>query len=331
MMKKNLSRRELFDHFAGKSSLLQKEQIRQWLTEPAHQELYYQWLDEWERAHQHWQPDTEDDYLRLHHHLKTEAPAGEEMETYSVRRSWIRRQWFVAAASLLLLLAGYWFRQDILYQTYSTPYGAVRTIDLPDGSVVTLNANSSLRVPRLGFGSRTREVRLEGEAYFSVKHTPTHQKFFVRTDRDFSVEVLGTEFSVRKRDRGMQVVLDRGKVNVHLGRSDRQLTLKPGELVTLEPGGRVHHQQTPRPQTYSAWRSHRFVFDQTPLRDVGYILQENFGIQMHIESKVLAERSLSGEIEAKTADELLTALAEVFNLRVSREANRVIVRTSESK
>ena len=102
-----------------------------------------------------------------------------------------------AAVALLLLTTGLWtFRNVLIYKTYHTASGETKTFVLVDGSQVTLNTLSSLRVPRWGFGSSSREVFLDGEAAFSVRHTPDGRKFIVKTQKDFEVVVLGTEFSV---------------------------------------------------------------------------------------------------------------------------------------
>ena len=97
---------------------------------------------------------------------------------------------------------------------YKTAFGETRTVTLTDGSQVTLNANSSLRVPRFGFGKRTRDVTLLGEADFSIKHLPDDQRFVVQTDKNFEVVVLGTEFLVNTREKGTKVVLNKGKVRL---------------------------------------------------------------------------------------------------------------------
>lgn len=322
-MQKNLSKEQLFDYFEGKSSTLIKRDVETWLQNPAHTELYYLWLEEYERQHLHWQPNTENEFGRLQART-TKYEETDETPPLHSRPFW-QRNWWIAAASVVLLLGvSYLFQDVFLYRTYTTEYGSLKNIQLEDGTLVNLNANSTLHVPRFGFGSDTRQVLLEGEAYFSVKHTATHQKFVVKTNRDFSVEVLGTEFAVRKRARGMQVVLDKGKVKVHYGNAQPPITMKPGDLVTLDQGGNAQIAQTTKPQKYSAWRKRRFVFEQTSLQEVGYLLEENFGLKIKIEAHELAQRSISGEIEANNADELLEALSELFNLQIERNQNEVI-------
>lgn len=320
-MQKNLSKEQLFDYFAGKSSLLLKREVEAWLENFAHAELYYVWLEQYERKQLHWQPNTEGEFTALQERMAAHA---DFIASPPPRPLWQRRWWVAAASVVLLLGVSYLFRDVFLYRTYATEYGMLQNIQLEDGTWVNLNANSTLHVPRFGFGTDTRQVTLEGEAYFSVTHTATHQKFVVKTNRDFSVEVLGTEFAVRKRARGMQVVLDKGKVKIHYGNTQPSITMKPGDLVTLDQEGKAQIAQTAKSQKYSAWRKHQFVFDKTSLQEVGYLLEENFGLKVKIEARELAQRSISGEIEAKNADELLEALSELFGLQIQRNQNGVI-------
>ncbi|WP_028666336.1 FecR family protein [Runella zeae] len=324
-MQKNLSKEQLFDYFAGKSSLLVKSDVETWLKTPAHAELYYVWLEEWERQHLHWQPDTEHAFNQLQDRMATQEDSATETGQTPSRPLWYR-SWWVAAASIVLLLGvSYLFRNVFLYRTYTTEYGNLQNVQLEDGTLVNLNANSTLRVPRFGFGTDTRQVLLEGEAYFSVTHTATHQKFVVKTNRDFSIEVLGTEFAMRERAQGMQVVLDKGKVKVHYGKANQPITMKPGDLVILNNGEQAKLKQTTKPQVYSAWRNHRFVFERTSLREVGYLLKDNYGIEVKINSEALAKRTISGEIEAKNAEDLIEALSEVFDLKIIKNKNSITI------
>ncbi len=125
-----------------------------------------------------------------------------------------RLVWMKVAAVVTLLLVAFVFyigRQNQNH-TYHTTFGESRRVLLPDGSLVTLNANSSLRVADR-WGRRTeREVWLNGEAFFSVRETKREGeavKFVVHT-HDLNVEVRGTEFNVNTRKQQTRVVAERG-------------------------------------------------------------------------------------------------------------------------
>ena len=320
-MKKNLSKEQLFEHFSGKSSLLQKRTIEAWLQDSTNEESYYTWLEEWEREHLFWRPDTEAAYEEFRiRNEKSEEDGG----IITLIKPWWQHKWVIrVAASIALLVVSYAFKNELLYQNFTTQYGELQGLTLGDGTKVMLNSNSTLRIPRFGFGSATREVLLEGEAYFTVKHTLNNQKFVVKTAENYAIEVLGTEFSVKNRNHDMQVILDKGKVKVHYNDTTQAITMQPGDLVTLKQNGMAQLEKPVQPKKYTAWRSHKFIFDKTKLSEVATLLQDNFGLDVTITSPALARKSISGEIEAKTADELLNAITEIFNIKIIKENKHI--------
>ena len=214
-----------------------------------------------------------------------ERPPTEAPLVLSESSSWNRPFWLAAASVVLVIvLAGLLFRNQIIYQTYTTAFGETRSLTLDDGTSVRLNANSSLRVPRWGFGRTSREVLLMGEADFSVTHTPDDQKFVVKTVKDFEVVVLGTEFTVFARNRGARVLLNKGKVQLHYQENKiaRQVTMKPGDLVTLDPENHIALKMRKQPQLPPIGNEKRFVFEETTLEEVAYMLEENYGLQVEI-------------------------------------------------
>ncbi|WP_242206646.1 FecR family protein [Aestuariivivens insulae] len=107
---------------------------------------------------------------------------------------------------------------------------------LPDSTKVFLNAGSTLKYPTT-FNSKTREVVLEGEAYFDVTHD-AHKKFMVKSG-DLVTVVHGTAFNVRAyTDEGrINVSLERGRVSVHSQREDLNsisYDMLPGEKLEVK-------------------------------------------------------------------------------------------------
>ncbi len=166
-----------------------------------------------------------------------------------------------------------------------TEYGQTSSFVLRDGSRVTLNANSTLWVPRLGFDTGTREVQLEGEAEFSVRHTLDNRRFVVKTSDIFQVEVLGTEFTVYARPRGTKVALTQGKIRLDYtqGTDKKQLMMKPGERATMDQKGDLTVEASENPEAESAWKEQRFVFNNTSVQEICNLLQESFGLVVRTE------------------------------------------------
>ncbi|MFD2554796.1 FecR family protein [Sphingobacterium tabacisoli] len=114
--------------------------------------------------------------------------------------------------------------------TLTTPKGYDCKFTLSDGTIVWLNAESSIRFP-LVFGTSNREVELEGEAYFDVFHDAGHP--FIVKSKNQSIKVLGTQFNVRAypREQTVKTTLIEGSVDVLTGKE--QARLSPGQQLTL--------------------------------------------------------------------------------------------------
>jgi ferric-dicitrate binding protein FerR (iron transport regulator) len=330
-MQTEITQELLVRYFAGSATPFQKQLIEEWARHPENREQFYAWLEAWEARHPQYLPDVasaqQRHRLRLANPETTPSNRGvdEPARPFFARRRWLS---LGLAASLAVLLGGGWvFRETLLNETYATTYGEIRPLTLPDGSRVTLNANSRLWVPRFGFGRRTREVALTGEATFSVVHTPDDQRFIVQTGRNFEVVVLGTEFTVYNRPRGGRVVLNRGKVQLRYGpgTAARQLTMKPGDAVTLDRRGQPQLRRLRQPENTAAWRENRFVFEETTLAEIAQLFKETYGLTLQISDPDLARWTVSGSFTARNADELLESLTQAASLRYTRHADRIVL------
>lgn len=324
----------LFRYFSGQASSLQKNQIEEWTRDPAHLEVFYQALARWEKQNPQYQTDTEQAIQR--HLERMEQATSNFSKPKSAKptpfpsRRFLSQKWLVAASVTLLLIAGFglyqtWFQ----YKIYATDFGQTLSLGLPDGSQVTLNANSSLRIPRFGFGEASREVFLRGEAEFEVKHTHNNARFIVKTPHALDVVVLGTRFSVFARQRGTRVVLTQGKVELLYKNATlpQHKTMKPGELATLTPRGQVAISPLKNPLEQTAWKDHRFVFSATSLSEIALMVKEVFGVDVLIPEATLAQMTVSGSFTAHDAEELIETLAEASTLTYSKNRHSITLQS----
>lgn len=303
--------------FDGRTTPLQRALLVDWLNEPANVEQYYEWLEEWERANPQFLPN---EVLAFERSLRHPGSDSKPLVQTEDRIPW--RRWLLAASVLLALLTGgiWLLREPLFYVHHQTAFGELRTLTLPDGSQVTLNANTQLRLPRWRFGSKTREVWLTGEAEFSVRHLLSNHPFLVHTPDGLTVRVLGTEFVVYSRARGSKVALTKGSVQLQADQHGltKPLTIKPGDVVTLSDKGRftLSHQQSA--STYTAWKDHQFVFKNTPLTDVAEQIAEQFGVTVEVPDTTLSQSKIGGTFRAQSAPELLGVIAQMLNAHVNK-------------
>lgn len=327
-MKPELTKYTVFAYFSGNATALQKQMIKDWLADIQNVEIYFEWLEEWERIQPQFQLDTLAALENITEKLlrnEDSTHAESESPTHRVPRKSLLL-W--AAASLFLMGFGaYLARELIMYRTYETSFGELNKFYLDDSSLVALNANSSLRVPRWGFGKSTRHVYLKGEAEFSVQHTIDHQYFKVHTADNSLITVLGTEFVVYTRPKQTNVVLNKGKVELSSYAGEEPLTMSPGDRATIESDGEIKIEKLSQKQLvqHSAWKEHRFIFDDTPLKEVAERIHEVFGVVVKINNKELATRTATGSFPAKNADELLTSMSYMYSFEITKTENKIIL------
>ncbi len=327
-MSQFIHKKILFDFFDGKATAIQRKHVEEWLREPANEALFYQCLDEWENQHPQYIPDAETALATFVSLTAAPFPADESSEPepaivsvlHSAKRGWF---WSIAASVLLLVTGGFLFKKPLLYKSYQTGNAQTQSFYLKDSTLVALNANSTLWVPRWEFADK-REVLLEGEGEFKVTHTFDNKRFIVKTDRDFNVEVLGTEFVVFARPRGNRVVLNKGKVEVHY--QEKQHMLQPGDVLTLPvDADQPRLTKTPKPELEATWKNHQFYFDDAPLSEVRLILEEHFGLEVTIADTALKDRRLSGYFKASNSKEIADILSAVLGVPVELNKNELTI------
>ena len=243
---------------------------------------------------------------------------------------WYRSWRFAASVAASLLLIGVslyvWQESQPDQIEMRTAYGQTRSVTLPDGSQVMLNANTTLRYAANWQSDADRHTYLNGEAFFQVTHLKNNARFVVHTG-DLDVEVLGTKFNVSTRRDQMRVTLEEGRVKVNeLVDNHQSLIMQPGETVEWSTQGRQLAKRVVPIERYDAWTQKRFVFDETPLPEVAQMLEDNFGLTVQISNPALLTKTLSGEIALDNEQMLLQALHDLYGLKISREGQTIILR-----
>jgi ferric-dicitrate binding protein FerR (iron transport regulator) len=241
------------------------------------------------------------------------------------------QRWYGIAAvwiGLMMIPLAYFVykAQQPEWVTYQTAYGEVENIILPDGSNVTLNANSQIRYAATWEENTHREVWLDGEAYFSVVHTANDQKFLVQTT-DLNVEVLGTEFNVNNRRGDTEVVLHTGKVKLDLtyNKETPEVVMQPGELVAYSAANQQITKKIVDPDQYSSWRKQELMLNNTSLTQIARVLEDYYGFEVNIPDDLKdIKLSATAQLSLKDKDVILTAIAEIYGIKVEKNGNQII-------
>jgi transmembrane sensor len=207
----------------------------------------------------------------------------------------------------------------------TVPRGQQARFQLPDGTGVLLGAGSTLRHPPV-FAGRSREVTLEGEAYFTVEHDE-RRPFRVRAGNLIATD-LGTEFLVRAypEDRSARVVVRSGEVAIRAAATQaargKDQVVRPVELGRLEPSGvpRVERADT---AAYFAWTRGTLVFDGTPLREALPQLSRWYNLEFQLADTSLGGIPLSGRLDQTHTEARLDLLAGSLGLEQTRRGDVV--------
>jgi ferric-dicitrate binding protein FerR (iron transport regulator) len=236
-----------------------------------------------------------------------------------VRRWRLRLARPAQMAAILLLLASvlggafYYARPAVTlaYRVHRTPAGQPQRLRLTDGSVVTLAPQSQLRYPAQ-FGGGSREVYLEGEAFFEISKDP-RRPFRVHSGA-WVTQVLGTKFNVSAVPgaRQLAVSLVEGKVQV-TDKQDKYL-LTPGQQLRADVAtGRIYRQAFDRQQVL-AWRSNQLVFKNEKLADVANQLERRYGVKLVFADTATAEVRLWATFDNEPLPRVLSALRQAGGL-----------------
>lgn len=199
------------------------------------------------------------------------------------------------------------------------PPGKDYAVRLPDGTDVVINAATTLQMP-LTFDD-SREVRVDGEAYFTV--TKNEKPFRVHLPKS-TVAVLGTSFNVNTYDSGqVKVALESGAVK--LLTNDGDALLQPGMAVRYQPGVRPIAAAFDAHEELS-WKSGYYVFENTPISVISDVIARTYRVKVVIDSKATAEKTYSSRLEkGAPLEQFLERLKTLNNIDYQFENGDTIV------
>jgi len=238
------------------------------------------------------------------------------------------RKWQVAAlliglavtAALVWFLAGGGFSgSSVTLATTGTPQADT----LSDGSVITLNKNSSLQYAKQFDKRDTRTVKLEGEAFFQV--APDKSKPFIIHVNGITVKVVGTSFNIKTTGDKTEVIVETGIVQVS-NDNDQTVELRPREKITVPEPDAALAKEAVTDQLYQYYRTQEFVCDHTPLWKLVQVLNEAYHANIVIEGKDIRNLPLTATYHNESLDKILELLIETLGVTVTQENSKIILR-----
>ena len=203
---------------------------------------------------------------------------------------------------------------------YRTRAAEVDTVRLADGSSVVLGPESRL-VLEQDFGRRSREITLDGQAFFDVVHDDA-RPFLVRTP-GATLRDVGTTFSVRSDSiAGTRVVVTSGAVDVAPTRATASAPtlLRAGDVAEVS-GERVRVERGAATDGELSWTRGVLELHDAPLSTVAQELRRWYGVKLVVTDSTIASRRLTATFERATADEIGRVLSAVLGASVTRSGD----------
>lgn len=219
------------------------------------------------------------------------------------------------------------------YNTISTPMGGKFKVILPDGSLVVLNAASTLKYP-VHFDEKLRKVSFTGEAYFEIAKLEDKRKkrvpFYVYSN-DQIVEVLGTHFNINSYDNEeySKTTLLEGSVKIINEKSAAPAKiLKPGQQAVIKRGDVQTKIMIADEAQALAWKDGYFLFKNTNIKDVVNELERWYNVDIQYEDEMEFENItgyISRNVKISSVLKMLQ-LSGIVNYEIS--GSKIIIKGS---
>jgi transmembrane sensor len=223
--------------------------------------------------------------------------------------------YMVSSAASILLLLGIW------YFVFSSPVknviaqkGQHSEYQLPDGSRISLNAESKISYNHRNF-NKSRKINMEGEAFFSIHKG---SMFTINTPKA-DIQILGTSFNVFARENSFKVSCVTGKILVSSGK--QAFIILPGQCAFLNNGKLIKGEEK-NIQTVAAWRNGEFNFENAPLKSVFEELERQFNVKFVFSN--IDERVYNGGFSDKNLIDALDDVCSPMGLNYEIKKNSQI-------
>lgn len=319
---KNLHR--IIRRLQGKLPETEAKDLDRWLTESDNASVEEELSQVWSMTENYkagFEPDVNKGLSRFKDRMRQST---EETPVRSLPRR--RFNWRIAASVALLIAAGL-----VVYFAYqpatptmdaiTTKVGERKEIGLPDGTRVILNEDSKFIFPER-FGE-WREVRLVGEAYFSVTEDAEHP--FVIDCPNGRVEVLGTSFNLRAypEENFAEIEVESGKVMFSRPNGEDQVILESKQMAVLEPLKEGEETVTIEPidvpaLNAQAWRTNRLDFRKLKMDKVIELIERYYGAEVELVDTEIGNCNYNSQFEKEKLETVLSEIELGFKAELKK-------------
>ena len=299
-----------------------EQSFQSWFEQDDNQQLFQQLEIVWEniqRKVETYEPDVEYYWKELSSRI--DRPVNETKHRFF----WSLYQ-KIAVAVLAVTISGgclYYYLSDKTDtpQTYFSTTEKSKVV-LPDGTEVWLNSNTTLTYTKSG-KPNLREVSLEGEAYFDVKHD-AQSPFIIKTE-DVSIKVHGTQFNVNSYKASKETVISLYEGSISMKIADMDLFLKPGEEAYFNKKSKTINIEKENVEYAKTWKQDKIRIENKNMREVCKFLSKKYEVEIQIDPSISNDQSYTFTMKDQSLEEVFQIMSTITPIDYSFSENEIII------
>lgn len=320
-------------YLAGEASEDDIRMIDIWRNEsPENEKLYFEYKKTWDIAEKRnynfdkFQTgiDLDQEWKLLKNRIGYSSEKGKTLGFHPVQKPhFLQQTWVRVAAVLVLVVVSFITINYLSKGTHYYSQVAGLEVNLPDGSLVTLNADSKITFPET-FNEKGRFVSLKGEAFFEI--SPDADKPFTIRLNGSEVTVLGTAFNIRdyNDEEEIEVVVHNGKVRF-TSTDGNWISLIAGQkgLFSKKTGGFNKFRNTDL--NYLSWKSREITFPDDELHFIIRTLNRIYDAQIVIDSRSIELCRVSVRFKDQSLESILRVLESTLDIKIKKHGDNKYV------
>ncbi len=248
-------------------------------------------------------------FQKVAQHLDAQEKSSKIIPLY--RQAWLH----VAAGILILIAFSFVFAMQYQWQeTHFNQTGKLEKVLLPDGSLITLDKNSSLSYWRTALKEFNRDISLSGRAHFEITKNP--DKAFVVHSPLVAVTVLGTQFTINQKENTTQIVLHEGKIQLSGEQFSQNVVMdKSGSQIIMDQFG-IKKKNWISNTLYTSWMKNKISFQQCSVQEVFDFIEDSYDIQAKVDDPRVLNETLLGSAPSDDPHLILNAIGEILDTKI---------------
>jgi transmembrane sensor len=308
-------------YLAGEATPAEAMLVHDWIADPENKKAFDQMLKTWNMlpgASTMQSPSEADSWSHIQTAL-TRAP----VKKFSFRKI-IRYAVAAAITGVLLLVTIIWSDRTKQANSYIVQSAGteVKKHNMADGSVIFINKNSTLAYSEL-YNKKNRKVRLEGEAFFTVK--PDHSKPFIVEAEGVAIKVTGTAFNVRKlhEEERIEVQVQTGSVEMYT--TQHKITVNKGQTGIYDKRHRSLALKDGLDVNSISYATKSFSFNDLTLREAARYLENAFDVSIQMDEATFSDCRITAAFDNKSLTYILEVINATLNTTYRKKGNTIII------